>query len=205
MPRIPMMSVVSALAGAIVALAAILVGTLVGDGREGQHGRLGADTAPDQELSLPLPRLEVVRADGRSERLLRAPGRPMLIDLWATWCGPCIAEMPVLARLATELEGRARIVGVVTDGFEAGEVDERIAERVAGFDLPYPNYFATGETFRDLEAAGLTIRAVPTKLLLDPEGRVRYIVTGGGRDEVCRRLLLGLAYPEESRDGEGVR
>jgi peroxiredoxin len=99
------------------------------------RGRRG-EQAPDMEL---------VALDGRPVSLASLRGRAVLLNLWATWCGPCIEEMSELAALHARLGGSGLVVvGVNVDGADAAEV-------VRGF---------------------VSQRKVPFPVWLDPEMRV---------------------------------
>src|SRR5713101_4788493 len=80
-------------------LLAVLLAVLVG----GNTGPAKARPAP----ALPSRVLVGPRVDIASLR-----GRPAIIHFWASWCLPCVREAPQLARLAGELHGRARLVGI---------------------------------------------------------------------------------------------
>src|SRR5438445_3568237 len=82
-----------------VLLLAFLLAVLVG----GNAGSTKTRLAP----ALPSRVLVGPRVDIASLR-----GRPAIIHFWASWCGPCVKEAPQLARLASELHGRATLVGV---------------------------------------------------------------------------------------------
>ncbi len=97
-------------------------------------------------------------------------GKVVLVNFWATWCAPCVEEMPALARL------RARLA---TRGFEVlavnqGEMPARVtawAER-SGLDLPLP---------MDREksvARAWKVRALPTTFVVDTAGRIRLFAEG---------------------------
>lgn len=82
--------------------------------------------APPQDLPVaargaPVPVIELPTLDGRPLRLPSAyPGRPVLINLWASWCGPCIKEMPELDRYAgAQGASGTQVVGIALDDPDA--------------------------------------------------------------------------------------
>ncbi len=62
-----------------------------------------------------MPALTLVDGAGRELNLGALQGQPVLINLWATWCAPCVVEMPQLDELAGELDGVVRVVTVSQD------------------------------------------------------------------------------------------
>ena len=70
----------------------------------------------------PIPAMTVADPAGRTLDLAAQDG-PVLLNLWATWCAPCVKEMPALVRLATTLEGEVKVITVSQDlrGAEAVE------------------------------------------------------------------------------------
>jgi thiol-disulfide isomerase/thioredoxin len=69
-----------------------------------------------------MPALAVTDPDGKQFNLGALQGQPVLLNLWATWCAPCIKEMPMLDELAGEYEGALRVVTVSQD--KRGKEDE---------------------------------------------------------------------------------
>ena len=113
----------------------------------------------------PLPDARFVDASGASLRLSAFRGKVLLLNVWATWCGPCRKEMPTLDRLQAKLGGGDfQVIPLSTDsrGFEAIDVFFReIGATHLGKFLDVYN-----------EAMGnLNIVGIPTTLLIDRQGR----------------------------------
>lgn len=112
-----------------------------------------------------VPAIEFQDGDGRQRRLADFHGKVVVLNIWATWCGPCRHEMPTLDRLQAKLGG---------PGFEvlALSIDRAGAKVVAKFytDVGVKHLAmyidSSGKAARHLNALGL-----PTTLLIDREGR----------------------------------
>ena len=76
-----------------------------------------------------MPNVNVVDPDGRSLNLGALQGRPVLVNLWATWCAPCVIEMPMLDSLADELGDSVRVLTVSQDLQGAEKVGPFFEER----------------------------------------------------------------------------
>lgn len=88
-------------------------------------------------------------------------GRVTLVNFWATWCGPCLKEMPSLKRLrSTVPEQKLHVVGISLD-FDPSAVDKFLARK----PLNYP-VFVAGPDLMNL----MRIRSIPKTLLYDSEG-----------------------------------
>jgi thiol-disulfide isomerase/thioredoxin len=108
---------------------------------------------------------------GEKVRLADFKGKPLLVNLWATWCGPCIAEMPTLDALAEREGGRLRVL-VVSQDIARDKVDAWWARQKLPQLQPYLDRnsdlgfaFATG--------------VVPTTILYDADGKEVWRVIGG--------------------------
>jgi cytochrome c biogenesis protein CcmG/thiol:disulfide interchange protein DsbE len=133
------------------------------------------------------PELVVKGMDGRTVSLAGARGKVVLLNFWATWCGPCRMEVPDLVELQTKYKDRLQVIGLVVDDEDEAAV-RAFAKRYA---INYPIAMATSEMrFR---FGG--VPALPTSFIIDAQGRVvqKHI---GLRDPVLYeteiRALLGL-------------
>jgi thiol-disulfide isomerase/thioredoxin len=157
-----------------VALLAGLVGLGLGIARHGPGplartpiGQWLERASQAGTLGDPAPRFTVTRFDGRA-RTLPEPGRPMLINYWASWCGPCREEMPLLSAFAAEQGAN----GVQVLGIAMEERDPAQA-----FLATVPVGFATAwEAPTPLDssvALGNQHGVLPFSVLLDAEGKIR--------------------------------
>ncbi len=127
--------------------------------------------------------------DGEPTSLAAFRGKPVLVNLWATWCAPCIAEMPTLDRLAAREAGRLHVLTVSQD------LDGR--EKVEAFFAKqgYRNL----ETWLDPQMAlmiALKANILPTTIFYDSNGREQWRVVGMEDWESGRTALLLREGPE---------
>ena len=114
-------------------------------------------------------------------------GKVTIVNFWATWCGPCRAEIPDLVALQKKYDKYLQIVGISQD-----EAPPEIVKRFAAeHQMNYPVVMSTPE----LERAFPGIYALPTSYLLDREGRIVQKHVGlltALRTELETRVLAGL-------------
>ena len=121
-----------------------------------------------------VPKFLLSDASGKSLDLQTLKGTPLLINLWATWCAPCIVELPMLDEIAGDREGDLRVLTVSQDMNQTEKVGPFLAER--GLDRLEPWLDPKSNLTFELGA-----QTLPTTILYDAKGREvwRYI---GGND-----------------------
>ncbi len=102
-----------------------------------------------------------------------AGGDVMVLNLWATWCAPCMQEMPTLAELQRRYEGRIRVIPVSVDSEGQRERAQRELARLSDGALPFLIDITRGVLF-DVQAAGM-----PVTIIYDRQGREVARLAGG--------------------------
>jgi len=125
-----------------------------------------------QKLSLPFPDMPILQKDGTELRLKQFFGKPVLINFWATWCAPCIVELPYFQKAASMQDQlQVEILLVSTDRINSGEVNKFLDEKQIytpkrGFDP------------KAIWARSLNISALPATLLINAEQTAGLVHTG---------------------------
>ena len=131
-----------------------------------------------------LPDVSLTGTDGKETKLSSFRGRPLLIDVWATWCGPCLAWMPSLGRLEKEMRGN----GLQVVSIDRDEVPQTATHYLSLHGFQWPNFHdKEGKLGKALGEA-----AIPLTLLVDAQGRIAYAGIGGEDEAGLRKAIAGL-------------
>ncbi len=112
----------------------------------------------------PAPAFKLPGLDGKPLSLADSRGKVVLLNFWATWCGPCREEIPDLIELQNKYKDRLQIIGLAVDEEESAPVAKFVRES----GINYPVAMASPE----LRFKYGGIAALPTSFILDSEGRV---------------------------------
>lgn len=154
---------------------------------EGEMARLYVMEAPP-----PMPTRTLRDAHGQDVTLAAYQGEVVVLNLWATWCAPCMEEMPSLAQLQYNFEGRIRVVPVSVDS--EGDRDKAIRDlqRLTGGALPFLQDMTRGVLF-DAQAAGM-----PVTIIYNRQGQEVVRLAGGAdwASEDASRLIEAVIAEE---------
>ncbi|MBI1350435.1 MAG: redoxin domain-containing protein [Actinomycetales bacterium] len=191
------------IAGAAIALTLLALGpALAGCSSSSQADQANAGTGfvagdgsivvlPESER-VPAPEIEGVTLGGDTFRLSEHRGKPVVINVWASWCAPCRAEAPSLAKAARELGDTVQFVGLDTR-----DSDDTARSFVAKFGIPYPNVIDRDGQLQLLFGDSLPPQAIPSTVVIDPQGRVAARALG----RVSESSLLGMVDMAQSPSG----
>jgi len=116
------------------------------------------------------PNFELQNLDGQSISLSSLKGKPVLVNFWATWCSPCVSEMPYIQEIHEDWSDSGLMVLAINMGDSASEVEQFLQEH----DLSLPVLL----DIKKVAAPKYGIRAIPTTFFIDKDGIVRNKVIG---------------------------
>lgn len=113
----------------------------------------------------PAPEISVTDLDGNPVALSDFKGKFVLLNLWATWCQPCVKEMPSLVDLQKKLGSALTVVAVSED--HRGEVIVKLFVQKLGLDA-----LKIGLDPKSAASRALDVRGLPSSFLIDPDGKI---------------------------------
>lgn len=131
-----------------------------------------------------VPELALRDLSGHTQKLSSLRGQIVVLNFWATWCGPCREELPLLARLNEQYSGRkVKFIAVsIDDPATRAQVRPYVEKQHLNLDV------WLGGSVEQLDRYHLG-QMVPATLILDPEGEITSRIMGEARDEDLRTRL----------------
>jgi thiol-disulfide isomerase/thioredoxin len=155
-----------------------------------KHAKLFA-AQPELARKRVAPDFQVVALDGKTVSMQGLTGKVVLIDFWATWCGPCKQALPHLKEIAQKFEGQPLVVISISLDADEPTWKDFVAKngmswaqfRDGGFDGPMATQF--------------NVKAIPTTFSIDADGFVQDRQVGDGNIEETLKKLIAQAAPTE--------
>jgi thiol-disulfide isomerase/thioredoxin len=173
----------------------LLVAPTLGAAEEGEadmpdRAKLGEFVPSTQPY--PAPAISLADTSGHSVELSELQGKLVIVNLWATWCGPCLREMPSLERLQSRLGERVAVLAVSEDRGGNKTVEPFIAKLgLKSVKIYIDPKSEVGHAFG--------VRGLPTSFLIDREGKVLGRVEGAAEWDSPK--ILGVLEPLLSGGG----
>jgi thiol-disulfide isomerase/thioredoxin len=165
----------------MIALAAALALGLVVSGCPGQPATNGG-TNGSPEIGKPAPDFKLDTLDGRTVVLSRLQGTPVLVNFWATWCGPCRSEMPFLQLTHQNWPADKLVLLAVDVAENSSQVSQFMASAGFSFTVLLDRQAAVAQSYN--------VTGIPTTIFIDKEGVIQDIHVGAFQSQAEIETIL---------------
>ena len=157
-----------------------------------ETGTASGDSEPDSDELSTAPDFTVYDIDGNEVKLSDYFGKPIVLNFWASWCGPCKSEMPEFNEMYSELDGEVIFLMVnMTDG--SRETVESASEYVSEEGFSFPVMYDTAQD----AAYTYAVYSLPTTYFLDEEGYLIARAVGAIDKDTLQQGIDMIYAPEE--------
>ncbi len=146
---------------------------------------------PSPRVGFPAPDFTLQTLDGEMMSLSDTRGQVVVVNIWATWCGPCRAEMPAIQNLHIAESQRGLVIMAVNSTVQDNTATVRSFATELG--LTFPILFDTDGAVTH----SYRVQALPTTFVVDRQGVIRKIFYGGPLNEATLRAALDPLLQEE--------
>ncbi len=140
--------------------------------------------APAPQVSFAAPDFTLKTTAGEEYTLSELKGSAVLVNLWATWCPPCRAEMPAIERIYQEYKDQGLVVLAVDMTYQDNPAD--VVPFIQEYGLTFPVLLDETGTV----GAAYQLRSLPSSYFIDRTGIIREVVIGGPMSEALLRARI---------------
>lgn len=157
-------------------------------------------------INIPAPKFTLANLKGEKVSLEDLKGKIVVLDYWATWCGPCVASFPGMQKAMAKYSSNPNVVFLFVNTWQTEENREKvvtdfIAEKKLNFTVLYDTKNAKDPSKFDVVSA-YKVDGIPTKFIIDGEGNIRFKAVGfsGSDDGVVKEIdsMIGLLTVKET-------
>jgi len=157
-------------------------------------------------ISIPAPAFSLTNLKGEKVSLASLKGKIVILDYWATWCGPCVASFPGMQKAMAKYSANPNVVFLFVNTWQNEDNREKvvtdfIAEKKYNFNVLYDTKNAKDPSKFDVVSA-YKVDGIPTKFVIDGDGNIRFKAVGfsGSDDGVVKEIdsMISLLAPKES-------
>ncbi|MFE1172170.1 TlpA family protein disulfide reductase [Streptomyces sp. NPDC058773] len=150
------------------------------------QGKNGVDTVKKDQRQ-PAPELSGETTTGKKLDVADYKGKVVILNVWGSWCGPCIAEAPNFAKVANETKGKGvQFVGINTRDTRKSQATSFEEEH----KVPYPSLFdPTGRLMLRFPKGSLNPQSIPSTIAIDRQGKIAARSIGPLAEDELRKMV----------------
>ncbi len=128
---------------------------------------------------------------GQPQRLAELKGKWVVVNFWATWCAPCVKEIPDIAEFAKTQGDKVRVIGIALDWVEGDKATEADERKVKAFARKVGHNYALVLGNDAAEKFFGKAKGLPKTIVYSPDGKVAFEKTGPVTKELLARIVGG--------------
>ena len=146
----------------------------------------------EEMINEPAPAFTMKDLQGNDISLASLQGKTIILDFWATWCGPCKNSFPGMKKAVEQYNGKENVQFYFVDTFENGPTREKdVTEFISQNDYPFHVLIDEAKESRGYKTADdYGIQGIPTKVIIGPKGNIRFRMVGydGNNSKMVKEL-----------------
>jgi thiol-disulfide isomerase/thioredoxin len=132
-----------------------------------------------EKINTPAPDFTLTDTEGKAVTLSQLKGKIVILDFWATWCGPCKASFPAMQVLVDKYKNDPEVKILFIDTFEKYPTDKEKLEKVTSYITGKKYTFRVLMDNNSKVTESYKVNSIPTKIVIDKTGTMRYKIVGG--------------------------